>query len=118
MLKTISRTEFIHFRTILKAYYLHLDKYPHSLVTRFFGLHKMKAINGVRIYFVIMANVFSKSLGIDIRFDLKGSTSGRKTNISEGHVDSAVALKDVDFLEKKSKLLLDSLCVKALFSQI
>lgn len=78
MLKTISHEEFTHLQTILKDYYEHLTQYPHSLITRFFGLHKIKlSSNGAhkqRIYFVIMANVFNTSKEINLRFDLKGST--------------------------------------------
>lgn len=77
MLKTISCSEFHHLRKILKEYYEHLVMYPHSLITRFFGLHKIKynlPIGGkVRIYFVIMANVFKTARDINIRYDLKGS---------------------------------------------
>ena len=61
MLKTISPTEFHHFKDILKAYYLHLKSYPHTLIARFFGLHKIKyqkSSGKQRIYFVIMSNVF------------------------------------------------------------
>lgn len=65
MLKTISQSEFHNLREILKDYYNHLAIYPHTLITRFFGLHKIKYSkeNGgkARIYFVIMANVFKTS---------------------------------------------------------
>lgn len=78
MLKTISAAEFHNLREILKEYYDHLALYPHTLITRFFGLHKIKysKANGgkARIYFVIMANVFKTSRDINVRFDLKGST--------------------------------------------
>lgn len=78
MLKTISAAEFHNLREILKEYYDHLAIYPHTLITRFFGLHKIKysKTNGgkARIYFVIMANVFKTSREINVRFDLKGST--------------------------------------------
>lgn len=86
MLKTISSTEFHHLRHILKDYYEHLVTYPHSLITRFYGLHKIKynrAIGGkVRIYFVIMANVFKTARDIHVRYDLKGSKQGRRTKKS------------------------------------
>ena len=78
MLKTISCAEFHNLRDILKDYYDHLAMYPHSLITRFFGLHKIRytKVGGgkVRIYFVIMANVFKTSRDVNVRFDLKGST--------------------------------------------
>jgi len=62
MLKTISHDEFVHFRRIMKDYYHHMLAYPHTLITRFLGLHKVKftkTTKTTRIYFVIMANVFN-----------------------------------------------------------
>ena len=102
MLKTISCSEFHHLRDILKDYYDHLAMYPHSLITRFFGLHKIKYTKllgtKVRIYFVIMANVFKTSRDINLRYDLKGSSQGRRTKKNkDDYVYSTVALKDLDF---------------------
>jgi len=42
MLKTIHHHEFETIKGILKAYYEHIVKYPQTLITRFFGLHKIK----------------------------------------------------------------------------
>lgn len=42
MLKTIPHREFVSFRRILKDYYNHMLAYPHTLITRYFGLHKIK----------------------------------------------------------------------------
>lgn len=47
MLKTISPAEFNHLKAILKDYYEHLTMHPHALITRFFGLHKIKVDDGV-----------------------------------------------------------------------
>jgi 1-phosphatidylinositol-4-phosphate 5-kinase len=104
MLKTISSAEFHKLREVLKDYYDHLVTYPHSLITRFFGLHKIKynkPLGGkVRIYFVIMANVFKTARDIHVRYDLKGSTQGRRTKKTpDEYVDSSVALKDLDFTD-------------------
>lgn len=41
MLKTIHYREYKHLRKILKDYYFHLKKYPDTLITKFFGLHKL-----------------------------------------------------------------------------
>jgi 1-phosphatidylinositol-4-phosphate 5-kinase len=104
MLKTISHNEFVHFKNTMKDYYEHMLSYPHTLITRFFGLHKVKfvykgAIRDKRIYFIIMANVFNTPRHIDIRYDLKGSMYGRITKKKEGQViPSTVALKDQDWL--------------------
>ena len=62
MLKTISHAEFVRLKHILKQYYTHMVNYPQTLITRFFGLHKIKyKDNGTvqRVYFIIMANVFN-----------------------------------------------------------
>jgi len=62
MLKTISHDEFEHFKFIMKEYYYHLLKFPHTMIARFYGLHKIKFTKTTkteRIYFVIMANVFN-----------------------------------------------------------
>jgi 1-phosphatidylinositol-4-phosphate 5-kinase len=66
MLKTISHNEYVHFKKIMKDYYNHMLAYPHTMITRFFGMHKIKfSYSGLkpakRIYFVIMANVFNTS---------------------------------------------------------
>ena len=50
-------------------------------------------------YFCIMDNVFCTKRKIDYRFDLKGSTFGRRT-IVDGKFDQTVALKDLDFIDR------------------
>jgi len=50
-------------------------------------------------YFCIMDNVFCTKKKIDLRFDLKGSTYGRRT-IAE-KFDPTTALKDLDFIDSK-----------------
>lgn len=109
MLKTISHNEFVHFLSIMKDYYTHLLSYPHSLIARILGLHKIKMQRDgktERIYFVIMANVFNTTREINIRYDLKGSTQGR-TSIHNGIKPSKnTALKDNDWLKEKLKVKL------------
>ncbi len=52
-----------------------------------------------------MANVFKTAREINVRFDLKGSTQGRRSKKSpDEYIDSTVALKDLDFLESKMKI--------------
>ena len=78
MLKTIHHTEFLRLKHILKLYYEHILKNPQTLITRFFGLHKIKykddsSNSFQRVYFIIMANVFNTKRVINVRYDLKGS---------------------------------------------
>jgi 1-phosphatidylinositol-4-phosphate 5-kinase len=64
MLKTIHYREYKKLRSILEDYYYYIKENPSTLITKFFGLHKLieKDVEGRMIgksYFVIMANVFN-----------------------------------------------------------
>jgi 1-phosphatidylinositol-4-phosphate 5-kinase len=103
LLKTIQYREYRFFRSILQDYYLHLKKNPGSLITKFYGLHKLieKDQNGDiknKTYFVIMANVFNTKDKILERFDIKGSWYGREN--SDPHPNATK--KDNDFKKRKS----------------
>jgi len=53
-----------------------------------------------------MNNVFNTPLKIDYRYDLKGSTLGRKTFVPDGQVrDNTIALKDLDFIGENKKFI-------------
>jgi len=105
-LKTISREEFHFLRKILKNYYTHIIDNPHTLIIKFFGLHKIRFLKKKgkkeKVYFVIMANVFHTFKEIHVRYDLKGSTVGRYTNDK----NPSVAKKDLNFLMNKEKIML------------
>ena len=97
---------------VLKQYYEHLVRHPQTLITRYFGLHKIKykqESGGIqRIYFIIMANVFNTNKTIEIRYDLKGSKYGRITKKNPNDVVvPGVALKDLDFDNDKMKIDVD-----------
>jgi 1-phosphatidylinositol-4-phosphate 5-kinase len=64
MLKTMSYREYKFLRSILEDYYYYLKQNPDTMITRFYGLHKLiekneKGDEICRSYFVIMANVFN-----------------------------------------------------------
>jgi hypothetical protein len=62
MVKTVSKSESHFFRKILAAYFHHLETNPNSLITRFYGHHKLlfkKKWSRKRIYIIVMANLFS-----------------------------------------------------------
>ena len=77
MLKTISRDEFKKLKEILRDYYEHIDNNRDTLITKFFGLHKVewgkKMDHDNKSYLVVMNNVF-RDLSVGLRYDLKGST--------------------------------------------
>ena len=82
MLKTIQYREYRFLRTILQDYFYYIKNNPETMITKFFGLHKLieKDDSGEIInksYFVIMANVFNTKDKIVERYDIKGSWYGR-----------------------------------------
>ena len=96
----------------MKQYYTHMVNHPQTLVTRFYGLHKIKYRNEKgaiqRIYFIIMQNVFNTVKSLHVRYDLKGSKYGRRTRKkSEERVDPTIALKDQDADQDKLKIEVD-----------
>lgn len=51
-------------------------KNPNSLLTRFFGLHRVKtSLNPRKIYFVVMGNIFPPNKDIHEIYDLKVNDS-------------------------------------------
>lgn len=124
MLKTIHYGEYLRLKHILKQYYEHVVKYPQTLITRFFGLHKIKykpdgAVSYQRYYFIIMANVFNTRRPIGVRYDLKGSKQGRLTRKSpDQQIDPEVALKDLDWDNAKERICVDDTVKAALIKQM
>lgn len=101
MLKTIARDEFYKLLGTLQPYHEHLSKHPKSLLTRYYGLHKVKyKQNGKNMeqYIIIMNNMFRKFTP-NVRYDLKGSTQGRSTEFKDGKIDPKIALKDNDWTD-------------------
>ena len=84
LVKTISNAEFKFFRSVLKGYYQHVKENPNTLISRIYGLYKIRFNKKQRnrrvdIPFVIMNNLFCTTKKIDMRYDLEGSTAGRRT---------------------------------------
>lgn len=94
LIKTLRRPELKVLLKMLPNYYNHVCKYENTLVTKFFGLHRIKLAGGHKVRFVVMGNVFCTELRIHRRFDLKGSSLGRSTDKIE--IDETTTLKDLD----------------------
>ena len=100
--KTIPDEELLLFRKILGSYYDHILSYPNTLITRFYGLYRIRQSTANNwMSFVVMENLFvdPQALGLALHetYDLKGSTVNRNAKI-DGNVDrSTYALKDNDF---------------------
>ena len=106
-MKTIPEHEFLFFESILKDYYEHMWNNKDTLLQRYFGLHVMH-YNELKLYFVIMNNVFTTKIKVELKYDLKGSKFQRLSRDPNKHnyddFDFSLAMKDIDFLERKEKI--------------
>lgn len=61
---------------MFKNYHEYITKNPNSFISKIYGLHKIKIIKNKnkikRIYFFVTENIFSSTLSIDHRYELKG----------------------------------------------
>jgi len=103
MIKTQTKDESKFLRRILPHYYKFVMENPNTLITRFYGMHRVKMHHLRRkMHFIIMASVFDTSLEIHGRFDLKGSKIGRRASTKERNSNGV--LKDMDLLDSGFRL--------------
>jgi len=104
IIKTIHRSEHKFLRKILKDYYQHVTDNPNTLLSQFYGLHRVKMPYGKKIHFVIMNNLFPPHRDIHQTFDLKGSTVGRDFTEDELDKNPRATLKDLNWLRRHRHL--------------
>ncbi|CAK4950426.1 unnamed protein product [Aphanomyces euteiches] len=105
MIKTQTQDESKFLRRILPHYYKFVMENPNTLVTRFYGMHRVKMHHiKKQMHFVIMASVFNTPKEIHLRFDLKGSKVGRNATPQEKSKNGV--LKDNDLIEEHIHLSL------------
>ncbi|CAN1307923.1 Phosphatidylinositol 4-phosphate 5-kinase 9 [Linum perenne] len=94
MIKTLRKSEVKVLLNMLPDYHHHVTTHENTLITKFFGLHRIKPSSGQKFRFVVMGNMFCTEVRIHRRFDLKGSSLGRSTEKIE--IDENTTLKDLD----------------------
>ncbi|KAF9208400.1 Phosphatidylinositol-4-phosphate 5-kinase [Haplosporangium sp. Z 27] len=104
IIKTIHHSEHKFMRKILKDYFNHVKQNPHTLLCRFFGLHRVKLPHGRKIHFVVMGNVFPPNRDIHETYDLKGSTLGRAISDEELNSNPRATQKDLNWVNRNRKL--------------
>lgn len=104
IIKTIHYTEHKFLRSILKDYYTHVKNNPHTLISRFYGLHRVKLPRGRKIHFVIMNNLFPAHKDIHETYDLKGSTVGREYSEEMAAEKPRAVLKDLNWINRGKTL--------------
>ena len=105
IIKTVTDAEVGAMRQIALPYFRHMKANPDTFLPRFFGLYRVRLAREQKlINVVVMDNIFhtSRKLTMHRKFDLKGSTLGRR--VVRGHMSSRDrykgTLKDLD-LQKK-----------------
>ncbi|EUC53616.1 1-phosphatidylinositol-4-phosphate 5-kinase its3, partial [Rhizoctonia solani AG-3 Rhs1AP] len=104
IIKTIHHAEHKFLRKILPQYYAHIASNPHTLLSRFYGLHRVKLPHGRKIHFVVMNNLFPAHLDIHETYDLKGSTVGREYDEAKARENQGAVLKDVNWIHRHKQL--------------
>jgi 1-phosphatidylinositol-4-phosphate 5-kinase len=78
MIKTMTNAESKFLRRILPDYFRHCCKNPNTMITRFFGMYRVKLYHLRRnVKFVIMNSVYYTDKYLQTFYDLKGSSVGR-----------------------------------------
>jgi len=77
---------------------------PHTLISRFYGLHRVKLPHGRKIHFVIMNNLFPPHKDIHETYDLKGSTIGRLYPEEKAAQNPRAVLKDLNWINRGKRL--------------
>ncbi|PVI07027.1 SAICAR synthase-like protein [Periconia macrospinosa] len=104
IIKTIHHAEHKFLRKILKDYYNHVRENPNTLLSQFYGLHRVKIPYGRKIHFVVMNNLFPPHRDIHRTFDLKGSTIGRDFGEENLEANPRATLKDLNWLRRDQHL--------------
>ncbi|GAA5874199.1 hypothetical protein JCM3774_006762 [Rhodotorula dairenensis] len=106
IIKTIRHSEHKFLRSILKDYHEHVKKNPHTLLSRFYGLHRVKLPRGKKIHFVIMNNLFPPHRDIHETYDLKGSAIGRLYPEDKAKQNPHATLKDLNWVQRQRQFWL------------
>ncbi|KAI0918303.1 hypothetical protein AcW1_009781 [Taiwanofungus camphoratus] len=104
IIKTIHHEEHKFLRRILRSYHEHIKTNPHTLLSRFYGLHRVKLPRGRKIHFVIMNNLFPPHRDVHETFDLKGSTVGREYPEEKAQQNPRATLKDLNWINRGKTL--------------
>uniref|UniRef100_A0A3Q3K0R2 PIPK domain-containing protein n=1 Tax=Monopterus albus TaxID=43700 RepID=A0A3Q3K0R2_MONAL len=96
-LKTQNKREMKFLLANLKIYMEHLRTYPHSLLVKFLGVHRINIPHRLKKYFIVMQNVSYPDDRISARYDIKGCEVSRWTEPAPEGSQIIVVLKDLNF---------------------
>ncbi|KAK9868987.1 hypothetical protein WJX84_003964 [Apatococcus fuscideae] len=113
LIKTVRKDEMHLLLLLIPQYYRHCKKHPDTLLTRFYGVHRVKPILGGTVRFVVMGNCLPTDVRLHRKYDLKGSTYGRTAGMKAQNPNAI--LKDLDL---DLRLQLDPRTHQAMMQQI
>ncbi len=113
IIKTMRKEEVKLLLRTLPLYYAHVAGHPDTLISRFYGIHRITLASGRKVRFVVMNNIFAADMPLHKKYDLKGSTykrtatiggggngaSGSSESPGNGSSGGNVILKDLDLKE-------------------
>jgi hypothetical protein len=117
IIKTIHHSEHKMLRKILKDYYYHVKNNPNTLISQFYGLHRVKLPFGKKIHFIVMNNLFPPHHDLHRTYDLKGSSLGREF-VPKHFSSSSHVLKDINWLKNHESLKLGPIKAKKFIEQL
>lgn len=97
IIKTVQHKEGEFLQKLLPGYYMNLSQNPRTLLPKFFGLYCFQC-NSKNVRLVAMNNLLPSDVKMHLKYDLKGSTFGRKASKAERSKPAPV-YKDLDFME-------------------
>jgi 1-phosphatidylinositol-4-phosphate 5-kinase len=118
MIKTMTNAESKFLRRILPHYFKHCCENPNTMITRFFGMYRVKLYHLRRnVKFVIMNSVYYTDKILHTFYDLKGSVVGRSAkpgqavlkdnDLRDGLPDDALALPPEQRANVRKQLVSD-----------
>ena len=93
IIKTMRKEEVKLLLRALPEYHAHVAAHPDTLLTRFYGVHRIQPAGGRKVRFVVMNNIFATALPFHEKYDLKGSTYRRTAGPAP---KPGTVLKDLD----------------------
>ncbi|GIY88622.1 phosphatidylinositol 5-phosphate 4-kinase type-2 alpha [Caerostris extrusa] len=103
VIKVLQKEEVEFMHSLLKQYHPYIvEKHGKTLLPQYLGLYRLTA-DGADTYCVVMKNIFSSTLKIHCKYDLKGMTLDREASVKE-KIKDLPTLKDGDFIQDGCKL--------------
>ncbi|XP_023224945.1 phosphatidylinositol 5-phosphate 4-kinase type-2 beta-like [Centruroides sculpturatus] len=103
IIKTLQSEEVEQMHSLLKQYHPYIvECHGKTLLPQYLGMYRL-TVEGAETYMVVMRNIFSSSLNVHRKYDLKGSTIDREASEKEKEKELPT-LKDNDFVRDGYKL--------------